>query len=69
MFVVSKVTILKKEEAPENIPEDNTVLVKVKKSDNRKCQRCWKYDETVGKDPKHPDLCERCATVVEKYYT
>ncbi|RKX95792.1 MAG: isoleucine--tRNA ligase [Spirochaetes bacterium] len=69
MFVVSKVTLLKKEEATEDIPEDNTVLVKVKKSDNRKCQRCWKYDETVGKDPKHPDLCERCATVVEKYYT
>lgn len=69
MFVVSKVTLLKKGEATEDIPEDNTVLVKVKKSDNRKCKRCWKYDETVGKDPKHPDLCERCATVVEKYYT
>ena len=68
MFVVSKVTVLKKEEATEKISDDNSIIVKVKKSENKKCQRCWKYDETVGKNPKYPDLCERCAGVIEKYY-
>jgi len=30
----------------------------------KKCDRCWKYSETVGLDKEHPDLCERCLNVV-----
>jgi len=25
-----------------------------------KCARCWTYSTYVGKDQKHPDLCDRC---------
>ncbi|HLV10381.1 MAG TPA: isoleucine--tRNA ligase [Halanaerobiales bacterium] len=31
-----------------------------------KCERCWKYSETVGSDKAHPDLCERCLGVVKE---
>lgn len=34
------------------------------KSAHPKCQRCWNYWPSVGKDPEHPDICERCAAVV-----
>ncbi|MHC4645675.1 MAG: isoleucine--tRNA ligase [Planctomycetota bacterium] len=34
------------------------------KSKNSKCQRCWNYRPSVGADKTHPDLCERCVTVV-----
>ncbi|HEY3663984.1 MAG TPA: isoleucine--tRNA ligase [Chthoniobacterales bacterium] len=32
---------------------------------NKKCGRCWRHRETVGTIAKHPDLCDRCAAVVE----
>ena len=25
-----------------------------------KCERCWNYSETVGKDKTHPTVCSRC---------
>jgi len=38
--------------------------VKVSKADGGKCQRCWKYDVDVGKDPAYTDVCPRCAGVL-----
>jgi isoleucyl-tRNA synthetase len=29
-----------------------------------KCERCWNHRPSVGQDPAHPTLCERCARVV-----
>jgi isoleucyl-tRNA synthetase len=34
------------------------------KSSHNKCQRCWNYWPSVGGDSEHPDLCERCISVV-----
>jgi isoleucyl-tRNA synthetase len=31
-----------------------------------KCQRCWKWAETVGQDEVHSTLCDRCAKVVKE---
>ena len=31
-----------------------------------KCQRCWKVLPEVGSVAGHPDLCRRCADVVER---
>ena len=36
------------------------------KSTHEKCQRCWNYWPSVGKDAEHADLCERCAAVVDR---
>ncbi|MBN3860401.1 isoleucine--tRNA ligase [Neisseriaceae bacterium PsAf] len=30
-----------------------------------KCERCWHYSETVGKNEQHPTLCERCIDNIE----
>ena len=37
---------------------------KVVKTDNRKCARCWRHRASVGQCAAHPDLCERCESVV-----
>jgi isoleucyl-tRNA synthetase len=34
----------------------------VKKAAGAKCARCWNYSEAVGKDERHPALCERCVS-------
>ncbi len=38
--------------------------VTVEKARGGKCQRCWNYSEGVGKDERHPALCERCVKAV-----
>jgi isoleucyl-tRNA synthetase len=39
-------------------------LIEVGKASGRKCERCWKYSEDVGRDPAHPTVCARCARVL-----
>ena len=46
--------------------------VSVSKADGEKCERCWKYDETVGQNAEHPTLCAHCAAALaemNKYRT
>jgi isoleucyl-tRNA synthetase len=40
------------------------MIIAVFKAVVGKCERCWKYDESVGKTPDHPDVCSRCAAVL-----
>ncbi|HEX7228897.1 MAG TPA: class I tRNA ligase family protein, partial [Candidatus Binatia bacterium] len=40
-------------------------FISVFKADGGKCERCWKYDTEVGKDPAHPTVCARCAKVLK----
>jgi len=40
------------------------VGVRVERAAGQKCQRCWKHLTSVGSQPAHPSLCERCAEVV-----
>ncbi len=39
-------------------------VIAVFKARGEKCQRCWKYDEAVGKDSTYDDVCPRCAEVL-----
>ena len=39
--------------------------ITVDKASGEKCERCWKYDGSVGTDAAHPTLCARCAGVLE----
>jgi isoleucyl-tRNA synthetase len=37
----------------------------VKKTSYQKCARCWRHRSTVGASKAHPDLCDRCESVIE----
>ena len=54
VFITSKVSLVKVEGAG--------LTVEVKASDITKCERCWHYSETVGSDPVHPTICNRCTS-------
>ena len=41
---------------------DLSVLVKI--AEGTPCKRCGNYSTTVGKEPKHKDLCSRCCEAV-----
>lgn len=40
------------------------VVVQVAPAAGKKCVRCWKWSRAVGTHAGHPELCERCTTVV-----
>jgi isoleucyl-tRNA synthetase len=39
----------------------------VTKTSYRKCARCWRHRAYVGTSKTHPELCDRCESVVEKW--
>jgi isoleucyl-tRNA synthetase len=43
---------------------DGQLEILAQKSPHRKCQRCWNYWPSVGKNTKYPDICERCVSVI-----
>jgi isoleucyl-tRNA synthetase len=36
----------------------------ISKTSHAKCARCWRHRAAVGKSAAHPELCERCESVV-----
>ena len=40
------------------------LAIKVVQAPGSKCERCWTRSTTVGNDPDHPQICDRCAAVV-----
>ena len=53
-FIVSDLTIHQAKEAS----------VSVTKTQYQRCARCWRHRPTVGTSEAHPDLCDRCESVV-----
>jgi isoleucyl-tRNA synthetase len=58
-FIVSEITLAKTEEP--------VLTAKVvEHADGQKCERCWHWSETVGKDPRVPGVDERCIRQLEE---
>ncbi|CAN5122216.1 isoleucine--tRNA ligase [soil metagenome] len=36
----------------------------ITKTAHQKCSRCWRHRPSVSRSAEHPELCQRCATVV-----
>lgn len=64
-FLVSQVKMssdqIHKDYQSEKIP---SLFIKTEKAEGAKCERCWNYRLTVGKNPQHLALCERCVKVI-----
>ena len=67
IFIVSKVNIFENESFDDAyVSEDiDSLVIKVKKANGDKCDRCWVYDESVGTSDKHPTACTRCISSLE----
>lgn len=44
----------------------NEPSASVTKTPYKKCARCWRHRPTVGTSKAHPDLCDRCESVVSR---
>jgi isoleucyl-tRNA synthetase len=57
-FVVSEVQV---DDHPD---PDGPIEVGVERAGGTKCQRCWRYQRSVGTQAAHPQLCDRCVGVI-----
>jgi isoleucyl-tRNA synthetase len=46
--------------------DDETVHANVNRTPYKKCARCWRHRPAVGASAAHPDLCDRCESVVAR---
>ncbi len=47
------------------VPEDSLEEWAVSPAIGVRCDRCWRYTEDVGSDPRWPEICARCAAALE----
>ena len=64
IFITSSVTVENGEGEVKGDVEGLSVTVS--KADGEKCERCWKFSDTVGQDKNHPTLCAHCAKVMKE---
>ncbi len=55
VFIISDLEILQ---------ADTDLTVTVEQAKGEKCERCWMYSETVGKDKENPTICHRCSEAI-----
>ena len=65
IFIVSQVELKTEGEGAFTDNSVEGLSVTVKRADGEKCVRCWKYSTSVGTHADHPQLCDRCASVVK----
>jgi len=59
--IVSRLTV-RRADSPE---AGQAMGVRVERAPGAKCPRCWNYRDHATTSAAHPDLCERCAAVLE----
>jgi isoleucyl-tRNA synthetase len=66
IFIVSELEVVSENELEGGyVSEDGQIKIKVKPSELDKCERCWVHDATVGKNSKHPTICQRCVDALD----
>ncbi len=60
LFIVSEVSL----QEVTDVTEQLGVRTDVQKAHGVKCERCWNYRPSVGADPSHPTLCDRCVDAI-----
>ena len=66
IFIVSKVELVETIDGEcheaEGVPG---MRIRVTAAPGAKCERCWCYDEEIGKDAEHPTICPKCLAAVK----
>ncbi len=67
IFIVSSAILVDAvEEGAYQGQEIEGLSIKVNKAVGEKCERCWRFDTSIGEDKEHPTVCGRCAGALKK---
>ncbi|MBI4335174.1 MAG: isoleucine--tRNA ligase [Candidatus Omnitrophica bacterium] len=65
IFIVSAVEVMDAEFEDRAASGTSGLMIGIDKAPGLKCQRCWNWSESVGKNDSHPSLCGRCVNIVK----
>ncbi|SFV56752.1 Isoleucyl-tRNA synthetase [hydrothermal vent metagenome] len=65
IFISAQVKLYSFVDKPDNAIVENNLALIVKKSEYKKCERCWHHQRDVGSQVEHPEICPRCVENVE----
>ena len=65
VFIVSELQVLCEGTGESKAEQTQGLTITVAHASGEKCERCWVYSDTVGKDENHPTLCARCASIIK----
>ncbi len=69
LFIVAAVELHQPgDAAPAEAMALSGISVLVTPAEGEKCERCRIVRTDVGSNPQHPQICERCASIVEEHY-
>jgi isoleucyl-tRNA synthetase len=63
LFLASQVELIDDANKFQGLPHQATIeggKIGVTNAEGAKCDRCWNYSPTVGKNSEHPAICDRC---------
>ncbi len=67
IFIVSSASLLsEKQEGAYESPVIEDLSIVIGKAPGEKCQRCWTYDVSTGKNPVFENACDRCCKALEE---
>lgn len=65
VLIVSGVKVEKEGKGDYVLEGIEGLSISINHSKYGKCERCWTYSESVGKDKERPTICKRCIKVLE----
>lgn len=67
LFIVSQVEISHERLSDEAVESTEVpgLQIKVERARGKKCDRCWKWYESLGQHAQYPQACSRCVGVLE----
>lgn len=72
LFIVSSVETVnlgqRQPPAKAKVSEMEGLFIEPGRAPGQKCNRCWKYSETVGQSVHHPEMCGDCVEVLTNYF-
>jgi isoleucyl-tRNA synthetase len=67
LFIVSRATLADDDSETDYVSEDiDGLKIGIGKAPGEKCERCWNYDLSTGKDPRFENACARCCAALEE---
>ncbi len=64
VFIVSQVDVEKTGTGDYTAESISGLSVGISRASGKKCERCWSFSDTVGKNSKNENICSRCAAIL-----
>lgn len=66
VFIVSQVDLEENDSGNYVAENVNGLSVTISRANGKKCERCWSFSDTVGKNSNNENICSRCADILNK---